>query len=482
MQDELIKAILDIPEETQTLEFKRILGAEKLVLKVVETIVAMSNTDGGTIVFGVDDPEKTTLKGLDRVFGIEENKDLFDAIGREIQKIIPPIGDLWKPVLIPVEGLNKTIAILHVSKNTDEFRSFNNQVFIRQLKSNKRLTPQEIVKLSYAKGFTKADKELVEIDFDLLNTPYFKSWKEARKIETEDVETTLFNVGLARKDETGILKPTRAAVMLFAQYPTNLLDTKCAIRIFQYLGTIEKFEAVPNLVGTPKTIDGPLVKVIKEAQEHVLFLLRNGVEVKSGFVNKYRLPERTVKEVITNAVIHRDYHIKRDIEINLFEDRIEIQSPGLFPYNITKTNIGHVRADGYRNDLVVKHLREFPEQPNLDLNEGVRAMRSEMKAKGLYPPIFFTYPVYEDSVKVVLLNELIQTEWEKVEEYLKANKYISNKEAREITGVTQLDSMSKKLKKWVTQGLLLKIDHDSRSPRLTRYKLADKEDLQKYEI
>lgn len=93
---------------------------------------------------------------------------------------------------------------------------------------------------------------------------------------------------------------------------------------------------------------------------------------------------------------------------------MEILNPGLFPYNITKTNIGYVRADGERNNLLVKHLREFPKPPNFNLNEGVKAMRAEMEKQNLYPPIFFIYPLYKDSVKVVLFNEDQPTEWEKV--------------------------------------------------------------------
>ena len=59
----------------------------------------------------------------------------------------------------------------------------------------------------------------------------------------------------------------------------------------------------------------------------------------TGFTTRYRIPERAVKEAITNAIIHRDYYIKRDIEIRIFEDRLEVESPGLLPYNITSRNI-----------------------------------------------------------------------------------------------------------------------------------------------
>jgi predicted HTH transcriptional regulator len=73
-QSDLINKILAIPSEDRTTEFKR-LGRDFRVSKIIESIVAMANTDGGIIVLGVDDPQKTKAKGLDRVFGIEENPE-----------------------------------------------------------------------------------------------------------------------------------------------------------------------------------------------------------------------------------------------------------------------------------------------------------------------------------------------------------------------------------------------------------------------
>ena len=197
----------------------------------------------------------------------------------------------------------------------------------------------------------------------------------------------------------------------------------------------------------------------------------------SGFITKYKIPKRVIKEAITNAVIHRDYHIKRDIEVKIFEDRVEILSPGLFPYNITKKNIGNVRADGYRNDLLVKHLREFPDPPNLDRNEGVHAMRNEMNKKHLFPPIFFTYPDLEDSVDIALLNEERPSEWEKIYEYLKNNKYINNKNAREVAGIIQIDKMSKLFRKWIRQGLIIRIPSDLNVKKSVVYELSNQNDI-----
>ena len=456
-EHELIEKILSIPGEDRRTEFKR-LGKDFKVNKVIESIVAMANTDGGIIILGVDDPQKTKLKGFERVYGIEESLEKYDEIGREIRRITPPILSLWPPLHLKLSD-NRTIGIFSISKAAHNFHSIDNHVFIRLERGNKLLTPHEIIKFSYAKGFQRADRELVDIDFDLLKTEYYEKWRINRGIEDGDIKQILFNTGLARKDESHKLKPARAAVLLFALHPNDLLDTKCTVRIFQYDGTIETIKETLNLIGKPITIEGPVIKQIRDAHERTLTLLRAGMRIpSSGFITTYRIPERAVKEAITNAVIHRDYYIKRDIEVRIFEDRVEIESPGLFPYNITPFNIGLVRAEGYRNDLIVKHLREFPEPPNLDRNEGVRAMREEMNRNSLYPPIFFTYPHLRDAVRVVLFNTIRATEWEKVSHYLThTEKYITNETVRKIIKNPDTSKVSRLLKKWVEQGLLVKI-------------------------
>lgn len=471
----LIEDILNIPSESQTIEFKR-LGEEKVVVKTIESAVAMTNSEGGVIILGIDDPEKTKLKGMERIFGIDEKIDIFDALGREIQRIIPPLSRIWPPKIIDAD-ISKRIGLLFIPKAVSNFHSINNHVYVRAEKSNRQLNAHEVVKFAYAKGFEKADRGLVDVDFSLLKTSFFQEWKQARNINGSSVESVLEKTGLARKNEKGKLLPTLAAILLFAEFPNDLTETKCAIRVLQYTGTIEKIGETPNLIGVPKTIQGPLVKQIADSHEYILNILRTGIRIPSGFKNIYQIPERAVKEAITNAVIHRDYHMKRDIEIKIFEDRVEVDSPGLFPYNITRTNIGWVRAEGYRNDLLVKHLRVFPSPPNLDQNEGVRAMRQEMSAQNLYPPIFLTYPLYQDSVKVVLLNEFRPSEWEKISVYLSEKKYITNEQARKITGVIHRDKMARMLKNWVNQGLLIQIIPPSGFVKGTKYKLSDSSEV-----
>ena len=469
--EELTKNILALPAETQNIEFKR-LGKSRNdgVDKTLQSLVAMANTEGGMIVLGVDDPEKTKFKGMERVFGIEENLELYDEIGKSIRKIYPPISEIWPPTIIKAEE-NKKIALIFIPKAGDGFRHIENRVYVRLEKGNKLLGPQEILHLAYVKGFSRADRELVEIDFSLLKTNFYELWRKKRGLAEDKIELILEKTGLARKNENEKLTPTRASVLLFSEFPNDILDSKCSIRIFQYDGNLETIKETLNLLGAPKNINGPIVKQIADAHEYVLGLLQTGVRVPSGFVTTYSIPERAIKEAITNAVIHRDYHTKRDIEIKIFEDRIEVESPGLLPFNITPSNIGIERAHEYRNDLLIKHLREFPDPPNLDQNEGIKAMRQTMKMANLYPPIFWTYPHLQDRVKVILLNEKAPNEWDKVSAFLTQNKYITNTQAREILNTEDTVKVSKRFNRWTRQGLLTKITPRTGAKRNVRYRL-----------
>ena len=478
-EEELIKNILNIPSESRTLEFKRLGSRNESIDRMLQSIVAMANTDGGTLILGVEDPQKTTLRGLDRILGIEENLEFYDEIGKTVRKISPPISSIWPPDLVEVLNKNVRIGLLAVPKISDGFRSIEGHVYVRLERGNKRLLPQEVVHFAYVKGFERADRELVSVDFSLLKTNFYDVWRRKRGITEDSIDTVLEKTGLARKGKGGQILPTRAAVLLFAEFPNDLLDTKCAIRIFQYEGNIETIKETLNLIGTPKNIVGPVIKQITDAHEYVLTLLRTGIRVPSGFVTTYQIPERAIKEAITNAVIHRDYYTKRDIEVRIFEDRVEIESPGLLPLNITPSNIGIERAHGYRNDLLVKHLREFPDPPNLDQNEGVKAMRQTMMTANLYPPIFWTYPRLQDAVRVIFFNGKAPSEWDKVSDYLIRNKYINNTEARKILRVEDTGKVSKFFNRWVRQGSLTKIVPRTGAKRNVRYRLptADEKTL-----
>ena len=204
----------------------------------------------------------------------------------------------------------------------------------------------------------------------------------------------------------------------------------------------------------PRTLRGPLILLIDETVRVVLDELAAGVELaSSGFKAHHRYPERVVKEAIVNAVIHRDYRLNRDILIRIFDDRMEVDSPGVFPGNITPANIVKAGSKA-RNPLIAKTLRDFPVPPNFDLNEGVPMMFAEMSNAHLYPPQYRqNREIPTESVTVTLLNLERPTVWDEVSDWIDRNGALANADLCRIGGLDTLKA-SKLLRAWVDQGLL----------------------------
>lgn len=254
--------------------------------------------------------------------------------------------------------------------------------------------------------------------------------------------------------------PLRAAVLLFADEPGSLLaahGTRADLRVFVYDGKSAVPSATPNLRKEPKTIRGPLIDQIDRAVRVVMDELAQGVTLSgSGFRTRHVYPERVVKEAIVNAVVHRDYRLTRDIFVRIFDDHIEVESPGLLPKGITPATIRQAGSKA-RNDLIAATLRDFPEPPNLDAGEGVKMMFAEMDRAKLYPPQYRENPdAAVESLTVVLLNHKRPTAWDEVSDWLDRHGTIANADVVRIAGVDTLRA-SKMLVGWREQGLLAQV-------------------------
>src|ERR1043165_10254971 len=80
-------------------------------------------------------------------------------------------------------------------------------------------------------------------------------------------------------------------------------------------------------------------------------------------------PGKALHEIVTNAVLHRDYSIATDMQIRVFDNRIEVESPGRLPGHITPENI--LNEQFARNGAVVRMINKFPEPPNKDVGGGL---------------------------------------------------------------------------------------------------------------
>lgn len=452
-------------DESIRFEFKRV--SNRMPQKGLEAIVAFANTEGGFLILGMEDFKKA--QGSDRLYGVQENPEAVDELRQLIaHRITPPIMHVeWKILSCTLrDGSSGTIVIVVVQKSPGIHSIVEGGTWKRLERSNRQMTAAEINELSYARGVISAESELTDIPFELLDTEAWSSYCHTRKLTSGGIKDRMFRIGLARKKGKEI-RPTRAAVLLFADDPSGILASKAAIRIFHYSGSKVGHSPVPNLLKTPKTITGPLVRQIADAYEYVLNEIARGLTLaSSGFETVHRYPTRVIKEAITNAVIHRDYRVNSDIHIRIFDNRIEVESPGLFPANITPATIEKTGSFS-RNPLIVNHIREFPSPPNIDAGEGVRMMFSTMRAVGLYPPLYVTRPNFEhDAVMVMLLNEESPAVWEQVSDWLDRNGFITN---RDLCRIAEIDTLkaSRLLKKWVAAEML--IPDMSKGKRGARY-------------
>jgi ATP-dependent DNA helicase RecG len=347
------------------------------------------------------------------------------------------------------------VALLQVAKSLTVHSVIGNGTLLRLQKGNKQLTAPEIRDLQFARGAITAENLLEAVDFELLDTVFWRLYAQQRRL-TRPIADALHHVGLAKKNVEGKLLPTRAAVLLFAESPSGLIAGKAAVRIFHFRGNRIETDPNTNLVRKPITVDGPAIRLIQDSVEAVVSELASGIQMGPlGFEIVQKYPVRVLREAITNAVIHRDYRLQSDIQIRIFSDRIEIESPGLLIGPVTPVNISRIGTHA-RNPLLVSGLREFPTPPNLDAGEGVHMMFGTMQTSGLYPPLYLTRPYLErESVRVILLNEHRPSAWEQVSDFIDKHGPVGNAQVRSIMGTDNVLNVSKQIRKWVDTGLLV---------------------------
>jgi ATP-dependent DNA helicase RecG len=447
-------------DETSQLEFKRVSG--KMVGKAIETLCAFANADGGLLVLGLADLKE--YKGTARIFGVEENAEAVDELVRKLRtEFLPPLRgvQLWRlPCNLhngPAKSRQGHLMVVRVLRSAQVHSLAAGGTYTRLHRGNRELTAEEITELSYRRGTRSAAAEPVPIALERLNTQAWHRFLQRRGPLSGSFTEQMLSIGLAMEIDGGV-QPLRAAVLLFADEPGGLLaahGTRADVRVFVYDGKAAVPSATPNLRKEPKTIRGPLIDQIDRAVTVVMDELAQGVTLSgSGFRTRHLYPERVVKEAIVNAVVHRDYRLNRDTYVRIFDDHIEIESPGLLPKGITPATIRHAGSKT-RNDLIAANLRDFPEPPNLDAGEGVRMMFAEMARAQLYPPQYRENTAAAvESLTVVLLNHERPTAWDEVSNWLDRHGTIANADVVRIAGVDTLRA-SKLLAAWREQGLLV---------------------------
>ena len=149
--------------------------------------------------------------------------------------------------------------------------------------------------------------------------------------------------------------------------------------------------------------DAPTIRSMTQCKRQPKLSNQLGLERRKGW-QASRIPRPLIHEVVTNAVLHRDYSIADDVHVKIFDKRVEVLSPGTFPGHVTIQNILNARFA--RNAAIVRLINKFPNPPNKDVGEGLNTAFQAMREMKLKDPIITQEGGY---VKVALRHEPLAT-------------------------------------------------------------------------
>jgi ATP-dependent DNA helicase RecG len=169
-------------------------------------------------------------------------------------------------------------------------------------------------------------------------------------------------------------------------------------------------------------------------------------------------PRESIHEIITNAVLHRDYSLNDEIHVRVFNNRIEVQSPGTLPGHVTVNNILDERFS--RNPRLVRLINKYKNPPNKDVGEGLNTAFEAMRKLKLKDPII---EQGDGSLKVTLKHERLAPAEEIISNFLRANDEINNSTARKITYIGSENAVKRIFQKMIESGIIERIPDRSLS-------------------
>ncbi len=333
-----------------------------------------------------------------------------------------------------------------ILKSNKIVKSTDGSVWIRKGAQNLKCdNPEKMRRLEIDKGIFLYENEIVQ-DSELKNAidSNIYAFFVENVIPNIDKEKWIHSQRLCNGDHLNV-----AGTLLFTDEPQCALPKRSAVKIYRYRTTGEGTRE--TMVGDPITVEGCAYYQIYNAVKEVKAILESLKTLDIVFKD-INYPETTLHEIITNAVLHRDYSIIKDIQIRIFDNRVEVESPGRLAGHITLKNILYEQFA--RNPKLVRLINKFPYPPNKDVGEGLNAAFKAMQALRLKQPVI---EELDNSVLVIIQHEKIASPEEVVMDFLIQNDFITNKIGREITGIESENTMKRVFWKLRDAGMIERI-------------------------
>lgn len=368
---------------------------------------------GGLIVVGIRND--TTFEGCSRLDPKRLNE--IEASGSDY---CPDAIHLSKrvPIRRDQDGAEDFVVVFFVKYHPSKVvRTSSGKVYVRWGDQRKELKrPEEIAQLQEQKGEVRFETEPVTLEYpgafdtkaiaDLAaSVRLARGWGDHH---TNEGILELLHLG---KSKGGRFTPNVACALLFARDPREVVPG-CRIRFLRFEG--ERLEPGADWNATKdEFIDGTIPQQIERTAEILRSQLRTFSRLGPGglFTTVPEYPEDAWYEAIVNACVHRSYGngVKNRVTfVKMFDDRLEVESPGPFLPFVTPATIGEYHDA--RNPFLMEAMyhMKFVKMAS----EGIRRMKAEMSKVGLPSPEFSQEDVAHTFVRVTLRNNRKQRkEW-----------------------------------------------------------------------
>ncbi|EUB75544.1 putative transcriptional regulator [Pseudomonas sp. GM41(2012)] len=389
-------------------------------------VVAFANSDGGEVLVGIKD-EKHEPDPLKRWVGADSR----EAYNQHLDALIRlnPTVD-FKHVFLKRKSMSRNYVLkISVGKGLEVHEASDKSVYVR--KGAQSLVVRgaaKLMELAYAKGKISAEDNDVEnarID-DIEKSPALTSYIAQLPITDKDPLSFLLQENLFNP-ETWI--PKTSSVLLFSENPSALMRSQCAIRIVRYDTQKDDIDR-DALTSDIFSIEAPLHLQVSEALKKIKEMLD---KCNAWSLNGYQpisFPDEALWEILVNSVIHRDYSISDNVLVSIFNNRVEIKSPGRLPGLVTVNNILDNRAS--RNPKLVRLLSKYRSTPNKDLGEGMNTAFQRMRDFGFVEPVVQQVDNY---VIVTLYHRPNKPAENLVLTFIENHGSINNAQLRDLAGV-----------------------------------------------
>ena len=304
-------------------------------------LVAFANTDGGQLVMGVSKTKQ--------IVGIRDADKVMQRLDQiSVNNCEPPLTIIQETVATE----NGIVIVVNIPKGDQRpYRTNRGDYFIRATSGRRRASRQELLRLFQSVESLYYDETLALRaslqDLDTKGFTYFfeQAYRRPAPVDKE-LENTLKNMRLLG-EQSGEIHPTLAGLLCFGREPQRFVY-HAQIIAARIPGV--SLSAEPSDL---KQIEGTLLEMFEDAARFVNLHLPIPHVIK-GLEPETRpeLPETALRELLVNAIVHRDLTIHAPIRVLIFDNRIEIHTPGVLPNGVTVESILLGAAHVLRNPTI----------------------------------------------------------------------------------------------------------------------------------